>query len=87
MILRQAMAPTVYSPACMKKAPEGPGLRESGGGDFVFGAEPVFEFVAVFPAACYIKFIGTQSNLFFEILFRFVPHCGWWFLRGVYAHG
>ena len=70
MILRQAMAPTVYSPACMKKAPEGPGLRESGGGDFVFGAEPVFEFVACPEAAPLRAKIGCVCNQRVALLAR-----------------
>ena len=62
-------------------------MRKSGGGDFVFGAEPVFEFVAVFPAACHIKFMRAQSDLFFEVFCRFIAYWGWRFLRGIWIHG
>jgi hypothetical protein len=35
-------------------------------GDFFFGAEPVFYFVAVLGAACLIQLVGAQADLVFE---------------------
>jgi len=49
-------------------------LCESGGGstflagDFLFGAEPVVQFVAVFPAAGFVEFLRAETDLVFEFL-------------------
>src|SRR6266478_2030618 len=74
------MAPTVYSPACMQKAPERVrGLphflawecvHKSGGDsaclllhDLRFGAEPVVQRMAVFPAAGFVEFLRAEADL------------------------
>lgn len=55
------------------------GLR----GDFLFGAEPVFEIVAVFPAARLVEFIRALPDLIFKFL-GFAQHCRGRFLCGIF---
>src|SRR5712691_11456070 len=55
-------------------------------GDFLLGAEPVLEVVAVFPAACLVEFICALADLVFKFLGFARYRCGW-FLCRIFGHG
>src|SRR5207253_480492 len=85
----------------MKKAPSGRGLPslsgwecvyKSGGGssvflcDFLFRAEPIFQFVTVLPASFLIEFVGALADLVFEFL-GVTRRARRRFLWGICVHG
>src|SRR6266853_6334362 len=54
--------------------------------DLRFGAEPVVQRMAVFPAADFVEFLRAEADLVFEFLW-FACHGRWRFLRGICIHG
>jgi hypothetical protein len=67
---------------------------ESGGGanppfrNLLFCAQPVVQFVAIFPAARLVELLRALADLVFELLRIVVArHHRWRFLRSINAHG
>src|SRR5215468_803964 len=83
-----AFAAEILSPLCCFCAPRS--LGGDGAGfllrDFFFGAEPIFEVLAVSSAPCLVQFVCALTDSFFNFL-RIAHGCRRWLLVWISGHG